>query len=179
MTIRTFEGKTPTIHASSYIDEAAVIIGDVVIGEGSSIWPMAVVRGDINSITIGNKTSIQDGTVIHVNHAGEFNPEGNAVVVGDQVTVGHNVTLHGCTISSLCLIGIGSTVMDGVMIESEVILGANSLAAPGQILSGGFLWLGSPAKKIRPLTEKEKAFLRYSAEYYVRLGERHKNNQTT
>jgi carbonic anhydrase/acetyltransferase-like protein (isoleucine patch superfamily) len=174
MSIRSFEEKTPLISESSYIDETAVIIGDVVIGESSSIWPMTVIRGDINSIRIGNKTSIQDGTVIHVSHAGDFNPTGNPVVIGDQVTIGHQVTLHGCTIYDLCLIGIGSIVMDEVLIESEVILAAGSLVPPGQILTGGHLWLGSPAKKIRPLTEREKQHLRYSAEYYVKLGNRHR-----
>jgi len=174
MSIRSFAGKTPVIAASSYIDETAVVIGDVVIGEGSSVWPMAVIRGDINSIRIGDKTSIQDGTVIHVNHAGDFNPTGNPVSIGNQVTVGHQVTLHGCTISDLCLIGIGSIVMDDVVIESEVVLAAGSLVPPGQRLTGGHLWLGSPAKKIRPLTEREKQHLRYSAEYYVTLGKQHK-----
>lgn len=173
MHIRTFENKTPRIPESTYVDKTAVIIGDVIIGAESSIWPMAVIRGDIHSIHIGDKTSIQDGTVIHVSHAGEFNPKGNAVQVGNQVTVGHQVTLHGCTISDLCLIGMGSIVMDGVLIESEVILGAGSLAPPGQILSGGYLWLGSPAKKIRPLTEVEKKHIRYSAQYYATLGKRH------
>lgn len=173
MHIRSFEGKTPIISETAYIDPMAVVIGDVIIGQESSVWPMAVIRGDIHSIHIGDKTSIQDGTVIHVSHAGEFNPEGNAVLVGNQVTVGHQVTLHGCTISDLCLIGMGAIVMDGVLVESEVILGAGSLASPGQVLSSGYLWLGRPAKKIRPLTEKEKQHIRYSAAYYAKLGKRH------
>lgn len=173
MSIRSFEGKKPTIAASSYIDETAVIIGDVVIGAESSIWPMVVIRGDINSIHIGNKTSIQDGSVIHVSHAGDFNLAGSPVNIGNQVTVGHQVTLHGCTIADLCLIGIGSIVMDNAVIESEVILAAGSLVPPGQILTGGYLWLGSPAKKIRVLTEQEKQHLRYSAEYYAQLQKKH------
>jgi carbonic anhydrase/acetyltransferase-like protein (isoleucine patch superfamily) len=154
MSIRSFAGKTPTIALSSYIDKTAVIIGNVTIGENSSVWPMAVIRGDINSIRIGDKTSIQDGTVIHVNHAGDFNPTGNPVVIGNQVTIGHQVTLHGCTIFDLCLIGIGSIVMDDVVIESEVILGAGSLVPPRHRLTGGYLWLGSPAPKKPPQTQK-------------------------
>jgi carbonic anhydrase/acetyltransferase-like protein (isoleucine patch superfamily) len=173
MQIRTFEGKTPHIPESTYVDSTAVIIGDVIIGTESSVWPMVVMRGDIHSIRIGDKTSIQDGTVVHVSHAGEFNLEGNAVLVGNQVTVGHQVTLHGCTISDLCLIGMGSIVMDGVLIESEVVLGAGSLVPPGHVLSSGYLWLGRPAKKIRPLTEVEKQHIRYSAQYYAVLGKRH------
>ena len=173
MTIRTFSGKTPVIAASAYVDESAIVIGDVVLGENSSVWPMAVIRGDVNSIHIGNNTSIQDGSVIHVNHAGSFNPKGNPTYIGNHVTVGHKVTLHGCTISDLCLIGIGSIVMDDVLIETEVILGAGSLVTPGKVLTSGYLWLGVPAKKIRPLTDEEKKFLSYSADHYVKLQKRH------
>lgn len=169
MPIRDFADKRPHIASDAYVDDTALIIGDVSIGKNSSIWPMAVLRGDINSIKIGQRTSIQDGTVIHVSHAGEFNPAGNAVIVGDDVTVGHRVTLHGCTIADHCLIGIGSIVMDGVIIESNVILGAGSLVPPGKTLASGYLWLGSPAQKIRPLSPEELHFLSYSADYYVNL----------
>lgn len=177
MSIRSFEGKKPTIALSAYIDETAVVIGDVTIGENSSVWPMAVIRGDINSIRIGERTSIQDGTVIHVNHAGKFNLNGSAVVIGNDVTVGHNVTLHGCTVADRCLIGIGSIIMDDVMIESDVIIGANTLVPPGKTLASGYLWFGSPAQKSRPLTERERQFLLYSAEYYAALQKRHQNHQ--
>lgn len=173
MPIRPFEKNIPLIAASAYVDETALIIGNVAIGEHSSIWPMTVLRGDINSIHIGDRTSIQDGSVIHVNHAGPFHPQGSPVVVGNDVTVGHKVTLHGCHIADRCLIGIGSTVMDDVVIEPEVILGAGSLVTPGKTLDSGYLWLGSPAKKVRPLTEQERKFLLYSAEYYVGLKGRH------
>ncbi len=173
MNIREFEGKQPQIAASAFVDSSAVVIGDVIIGADSSVWPMAVIRGDINCIKIGERSSIQDGTVIHVNHAGDYNPQGNAVVIGNEVTVGHKVTLHGCTIADLCLIGIGSIVMDGVLVESNVILGAGSLVPPGKVLEAGYLWLGSPVKKIRPLTDREKQFLKYSANYYAALKNRH------
>lgn len=174
MPIRPFANKSPMVDPSAYVDASAIVIGEVVIGEDSSIWPMVVIRGDINSIRIGKRTSIQDGSVIHVNHAGAFNPTGNPVLIGDEVTVGHKVTLHGCSISDRCLIGIGSIVMDDVVIEPEVVLGAGSLVPPGKILAGGYLWLGSPARKIRPLTDKEKQHLRYSANYYVELQKQHR-----
>ncbi len=173
MPIRTFQDKTPRIVPSAYVDTTAVVIGDVVIGEDSSIWPTAVIRGDVNSIRIGDRTSIQDGTIIHVNHAGKFNPKGSPTHIGNDITVGHRATLHGCTIHDRCLIGIGAIVMDDVVIESDVILGAGSLVTPGKILASGFLWLGSPAKKIRPLTEQERSFLLYSAEHYVLLQRKH------
>jgi carbonic anhydrase/acetyltransferase-like protein (isoleucine patch superfamily) len=173
MAIRHFEDKQPDIAASAYVDDTAVIIGDVTIEEESSIWPNVVIRGDINQISIGKRTNIQDGSVLHVTHAGLFHPNGSPVHIGNDVTVGHQVTLHGCTIADYCLIGIGSIVMDDVMIESEVILGAHSLVPPRKILTSGYLWLGSPAKKIRPLSDEEKQFLRYSATYYVKLGKRH------
>jgi carbonic anhydrase/acetyltransferase-like protein (isoleucine patch superfamily) len=173
MTIRKFSGISPSIASSAYVDELSAVIGDVTIGEDSSIWPMAVLRGDVNSITIGARTSIQDGTVIHVNHKAEFNPEGDPVWVGDDVTIGHQVTLHGCTIHHHCLIGIGSVIMDRVVVEPEVIVGAGTLVPPGKILQSGYLWLGNPAKKVRPLTEQEKAYFEYSAQHYVRLKDRH------
>lgn len=173
MTIRIFAGKNPTIPSSAYVDETAMVIGDVMLGENSSVWPMAVIRGDINSIRIGDNTNIQDASIIHVNHAGPFNLQGNPTHIGNEVTIGHRVTLHGCTISDLCLIGIGSIVMDNVLIETEVVLGAGSLVPPGKTLSSGYLWLGSPAKKVRPLTDEEKKFLRYSANYYATLQKRY------
>ncbi len=173
MSIRPFEDKRPFITKSAFIDSAAVVIGDVVIGEDSSIWPTTVIRGDINHIKIGDRTSIQDGTVIHVNHAGPFNPQGNPTIVGNEVTVGHRVTLHGCTIEDTCLIGIGSIVMDGAIVQSQVVIGAGSLVPPGKIVESGYLWLGSPVKQIRLLTEQELSFLTYTANYYVSLKNRH------
>lgn len=169
MAIRQFNNKPPTIAEEVYIDPTALVIGDVTIGTKSSIWPMAVIRGDIHFIRIGARTSIQDGTVIHVTHASAYNPEGFPTIVGDDVTVGHQAILHGCTIGNRCLIGIGAKVLDGAVIEDEVLLGAGSLVPPGKILESGFLWLGAPAKKIRPLTVKEREFFTYSAAQYVKL----------
>lgn len=173
MSIRSFNGKKPLISHNAFIDPTAVIIGDVQIGDESSIWPFCVIRGDIHSISIGKRSNIQDGTIIHVTHAGSFNPKGASVWIGDEVIVGHQVVLHGCTIHGHSLIGIGSKILDNAVIEPEVMIGAGSLVPPGKILEGGFLWLGSPVKKIRPLTPAERDFLRYSANYYVELGKQH------
>jgi len=175
MTIRTFENKTPQIASSAFIDPTAVIIGDVKIGEDSSIWPHTVVRGDILKIRIGQRTSIQDNSVMHVTHAGKFNPDGFATIIGNDVTVGHRVILHGCEIKDKCLIGMGSIIMDDVVIESNVLLGAGSLVTPGKVLESGYLWMGAPVKKVRPLTEKEFTQIKYSANYYVELKNRYRS----
>ena len=169
MSLRTYQGHRPQISRSAYIDEQACVIGDVSIGEDSSVWPMAVIRGDVNHIRIGARSNIQDGTVIHVTHRYSENPEGHPVVIGDDVTVGHNITVHGCTIEDRCLIGIGSTLLDGAIIRSHVMLGAHSLVAEGKELEGGYLWLGAPARKIRELTEQELRWFEYSAKHYVAL----------
>jgi len=171
--IRSFENFTPQIAGRVFIDESAVVTGNVIIGEDSSIWPCCSIRGDIHSITIGACSNIQDGSVLHVSHDSEYAPGGFSLTVGDDVTVGHNVMLHGCTIGDLCLIGIGSIVLDGAVVQSGAIVGAGSLVPPNKILDGGYMWHGSPVKKVRELTEKEKAFLSYSANHYVALKNRH------
>jgi len=169
MSIKPYQGVTPTIAEHVYIDDSAVVIGDVSIGEHSSIWPMSVVRGDVNSIVIGTGTNIQDGSVLHVTHRHETIPDGYALHVGNNVTVGHKVILHGCTIKDHCLIGMGAIVMDDVVIESHVLLGAGSLVPMGKVLESGFLWLGNPVRKSRALTDKERDWIEYSAEHYIRL----------
>lgn len=174
MSIREFEGHRPAIAASAFVDDSAVVIGRVSIAEDASIWPLTTVRGDIESITIGRRTNIQDGSVLHVTHDSEFAPGGNALIIGDEVTVGHKVILHACTIGNRCLVGMGSTVLDGAVLEDNVMLGANSLVSPGKVLEGGYLWLGSPARKVRPLSEKDFAWLSYSAQHYVDLKNRHR-----
>ncbi len=173
MPIRSFESATPTIASTAFVDATAVVIGDVTIQADSSIWPNAVIRGDIHHIQIGQRTSIQDNSVIHVTHAGPFNPDGFATTVGNNVTVGHRVILHGCDIKDNCLIGMGSVVMDGAVIESNVFLGAGSLVTPGKVLESGYLWMGAPAKKIRKLSAKELEQIEYSANYYAQLKDRH------
>ena len=171
--IRNFEDRSPQIADSAFVDESAVVTGNVVIGEDSSVWPCCTIRGDINSISIGSRTNIQDGSILHVTHDSEFAPGGFSLSVGDDVTVGHNVVLHACTVEDLCLIGMGSIVLDGAVVESGAMIGAGSLVSPNKVIEGGHMWLGRPARKVRPLTEKEKEFLQYSARHYVSLKNRH------
>ncbi|GMR03666.1 MAG: gamma carbonic anhydrase family protein [Gammaproteobacteria bacterium] len=169
MAIRPYKGTLPTIAVSAYIDEHAVIIGDVVIGEDSSIWPMCSVRGDVNLIRIGRRTNIQDGSVVHVTHPYKNVPKGHAVHIGDDVTIGHQCTIHGCTIENSCLIGMGSTILDGAILHTGVFLAAGSLVTEGKELEGGYLWMGRPAKRVRELTDEEKSWFDYSAKHYVTL----------
>lgn len=169
MAIRPYKNTTPQIALSTYIDEAAVVIGDVVIGEDSSVWPMCSVRGDTNYVRIGARTSVQDGSVVHVTHRHSATPKGHPVVIGDDVTIGHKVIVHGCTIEDRILIGMGSAILDGAVIRTEVLLAAGSLVTENQELESGHLWLGRPAKKIRPITDEERSWFRYVAEHYVEL----------
>lgn len=171
--IRSFEGHTPKIAPSAWVDDSALIVGDVTLGADSSVWPMSVLRGDVNRIRIGECSNIQDGSVLHVTHDGPYTPGGQDLAVGNEVTVGHNVTLHACHIHDRVLIGMGSVVMDGAIIASDVILAAGSLVSPGKVLDSGYLWRGRPAQRVRPLTQEERDHLRYSAEHYVRLKLRH------
>ena len=173
MAIRKFEKYTPNIAQSAYVDESAVVIGDVVIGADTSIWPMCSVRGDIHSIQIGERTNIQDGSILHVTHDSEFAPGGYALSIGSDVTVGHNTVVHACTVEDLCLIGMGSVLLDGAVVRSGAIVGAGSLVSPRKELEGGYLWLGSPVRRVRELSDAEKAFLEYSAAHYVDLKNRH------
>lgn len=167
--IRTFRRKTPALGDRVFIDSTAVVLGDITIGHDSSIWPMTVVRGDMHSIRIGSRTNIQDGSVLHITHASHVNPKGYPLEIGNDVTVGHNATLHGCKIHDRCLIGIGAIVMDGAVIEEEVMVAAGCLVPPGKRLQSGFLYKGNPAKMVRPLTEQEINFFPYSSSNYVKL----------
>lgn len=173
MTIRNFENYSPDIDASAFIDETAVVIGDVSIGADSSVWPLTAIRGDIHSITIGERSNIQDGSVLHVTHDSEYSPGGNPLIIGDDVTVGHKVILHACSIGNRCLVGMGSTVLDGSVLEDEVMLGAHSLVSPNKVLESGYLYVGVPARKVRAISDKEREWLRYSAAHYVELKNRH------
>ncbi len=171
--IRHFENFIPQIDKTVFIDESAVVTGNVTLGKDSSVWPCCSIRGDIHSISIGARTNIQDGSILHVTHDSEYAPGGFKLTVGDEVTVGHNVVLHACTVEDLCLIGMGSVVLDGSVVQSGAMVGAGSLVPPNKVLQGGYMWLGSPVKKARELTEKETAFLKYSAQQYVKLKNRH------
>jgi len=167
--IRSFKNINPTIGQQSYIDPTACVIGDVVVGDDCSIWPMVVIRGDVNFIRIGDRTNIQDGCVLHVTHKGPLSPEGSALIIGSDVTVGHNVVLHACTIEDECLIGMGSVVLDGAIIKKGAMVGAGSVVSPGKELEGGYLYVGTPARVARELKQAEKDFLVYSAQHYVKL----------
>lgn len=171
--IRNFQQHTPRLGERAFVDRSAVVIGDVEIGTDSSVWPLTVIRGDMHRIRIGKRTSVQDASVLHITHAGPFNPDGFPLLIGDDVTIGHKVMLHGCTLGNRILVGMGSTVMDGAVVEDDVIIGAGSLVPPGKRLESGFLYVGSPAKQARPLTEKERAFFTYTAGNYVKLKDQH------
>jgi carbonic anhydrase/acetyltransferase-like protein (isoleucine patch superfamily) len=171
--IREFSGAVPRIGQSVFIDDSAVVIGDVTLGDDVSIWPMVVVRGDVESISIGAGTNIQDGSVLHVSHAGPFSPVGQPLKIGKGVTVGHRAVVHACTVGDYCLVGIGAIILDGAVLEDYVMLGAGALVSPGKRLESGYLYVGMPAKQIRPLTESEKAFLEYSYQHYIMLKNQH------
>ena len=172
--IRPFQDHFPQLGEDVYVDPHACVIGDVVIGERSSVWPGTVIRGDVNRIRIGSETNIQDNSVLHNSHDGEYLPGGTPLLIGNRVTVGHGVILHGCEVGELCLIGMGAIVLDQAVIEPEVILGAGSLVPGGKVLESGYLYTGSPARQSRPLTDREREFLAYSAGHYVRLAQAHK-----
>jgi len=166
--IRPFENVAPNIAADAFIAETAVIIGDVEIGAGSSIWYGCVLRGDSNSIKIGARTNIQDGTVIHVNHERE-GATGTRTVIGSDITVGHMALLHACTLEDGSFVGMKACVMDGVVVEGGAMVAAGALVTPGKRVKKGELWAGSPAKLMRALTEKEIAYFTYSAQHYADL----------
>ena len=165
--IQQFKQHCPHIAKGVYVHPSATIIGQVTIDENSSVWPGAVIRGDINFIRIGKNTNIQDLSILHVNHRSKDDPEGSPLIIGDNVTIGHAVILHGCTIEDECLIGMGSIVMDKVVIEKHVLLAAGSLVSSGALLERGHLYMGRPAKKVRALTEDEILSLQESAHSYV------------
>ncbi|WP_193163470.1 gamma carbonic anhydrase family protein [Microbulbifer hainanensis] len=161
--------KSPQLGNAVYIDPQCTVIGDVELGDDCSVWPMAVVRGDMHRIRIGARTSVQDGAVLHITHAGPFNEDGWPLVIGEDVTIGHKACLHGCTVGSRVLVGIGAIVLDGAVIEDDVVLAAGALVPPGKTLESGYLYVGAPCKQARPLSEKERKFFRYSAANYVKL----------
>lgn len=169
MAIRDFSGISPSISPSAYIDAAALVVGHVTLGDDVSIWPMAVLRGDVNVITVGAGTNVQDGSVLHVTHDHPDLPGGFALRIGKNVTIGHKVILHGCSVGDDCLIGMGAIVMDGAVLEPKVLLGAGSLVPPGKVLTAGHLWLGAPVRKVRVLSQKELDWLTYSAAHYISL----------
>lgn len=178
MTIEAFEAYYPEIHPTAWVAPSAYVNGHTRIGSDSSVWPMAVVRGDVNYIHIGERTNIQDAAVLHVTHGSPFTrEEGWPLIIGDEVIVGHGAILHACTIGNRCLIGMGAIILDGAVIADHTIIAAGSLVPPGKQLESGYLWTGRPVSQTRPLIEKELAYFSYSARYYAVLAKRTASSQ--
>ena len=174
MKLRSFESIFPTLGLRVYVDEAARVIGDVVLGDDVSIWPGTILRGDVNFIRVGARSNIQDGAIVHVSHDGPYNPPGGlATIIGEDVTIGHGAIIHACTIEDACLIGMGATVLDGAVVKTHGFVGAGALIAPGKIVGSGELWLGNPAKCVRKLSDHDIEQLYYSAQHYVRLKDKY------
>ncbi|MEO1576143.1 MAG: gamma carbonic anhydrase family protein [Pseudomonadota bacterium] len=166
--IRSLGSDRPLLGARVYVDPASCVIGRVELGDDVSVWPMAVIRGDVHDICVGARTNVQDGCVFHVAHEGTYSP-GSPLIVGDDVTVGHKAVLHACTVGNRCLIGINAVVMDFAVVEDDVLLAAGSLVPPKKVLRSGWLYAGAPAKRIRELSDDERAMLAYSAAHYVKV----------
>ncbi|HSD91228.1 MAG TPA: gamma carbonic anhydrase family protein [Kofleriaceae bacterium] len=167
-TIRSFAGKTPELGRGVFLAETCAVIGDVVIGEDSSIWYSTVVRGDVMPIRIGARTSIQDNTVIHVTSG--F----SGTIIGSDCTIGHSAIIHACTVEDFCLIGMGSIILDGARIGRGSLVGAGALVTPGTDIPPGSLVIGSPAKVKRPINDKEREQIAYGAQHYVELARRYR-----
>lgn len=161
--ILPYRDRTPVIADDAFVAPGATVIGDVEIGAESGVWFGAVVRGDVNEIRIGARTNVQDGTVVHVTSGG------HATYIGSDVTIGHKAVIHACTLEDLCLVGMGATLMDGVVVESGAMVAAGALVTPGKRVKGGELWAGSPAKRLRDLSEEERDHLGWSARHYAAL----------
>jgi carbonic anhydrase/acetyltransferase-like protein (isoleucine patch superfamily) len=170
MPLRPYRDTLPRLGERVYVDPAASLIGDVVLGDDVSLWPGTVVRGDVNFIRIGARTNVQDGTVVHVSHDGPHTKLGGfATVIGADVTIGHKAIIHACRIEDAVLVGMGAIVLDGAVLRKHAFVGAGALVAPGKEVGAGELWLGNPAKKVRMLSDAEIEALYYSAQHYVRL----------
>ena len=167
--IRPYKGILPSIGSDNYIDKSAILVGDITLSDDVSIWPLVAARGDVNTITIGTRTNIQDGTVLHVTRKSPENPQGNPLIIGSDVTVGHKCMLHGCQLGDRILVGMGAIIMDGAVIEDDVFIGAGSLVPPNKTLLSGYLYVGNPVKQARLLKESEAAFLKQSAINYAEL----------
>ncbi len=175
--LRVFENKQPVLGENVYIDESAVVIGDVIVGDDVSVWPTTVIRGDVESIRIGDGSNVQDGAVLHVSHAGDYSTQGHPLHIGKGVTIGHRAVVHACTVGDYCLIGIGAIILDDAILEDYVMLGAGALVPPGKKLESGYLYVGVPARQVRPLSDAEKEFLEYSCQHYIQLKNKYLNEK--
>lgn len=167
--LRAYRSAVPKLGARVYVDPAATVIGDVELGDDVSIWPGAVLRGDVERIRVGARSNVQDGAVLHVTHDGPYTPGGSPCLVGADVTIGHGAVIHACTVGDCCLIGMHATVLDGAVVRRQAFVGAGALVAPGKIVGEGELWIGNPARCVRRLSDTEIEALRYSAHHYVEL----------
>jgi carbonic anhydrase/acetyltransferase-like protein (isoleucine patch superfamily) len=167
--LRAYRGAMPQLGARVYVDPAATVIGAVELADDVSVWPGAVLRGDVESIRVGARSNLQDGAIVHVTHDGPYTPGGSPCLIGADVTVGHGAVLHACTIEDRCLIGMHATVLDGAMVRRHAFVGAGALIAPGKVVGEGELWLGNPARCVRRLSTREIEALAYSARHYVEL----------
>ncbi|MFS2004107.1 gamma carbonic anhydrase family protein [Duganella sp. CT11-25] len=172
MPLSSYLNTTPVVGEGLYLHPSAQVIGDVTIGRDSSVWCNTVLRGDVNRIVIGDCSNVQDFAMGHVSHKNAAKPDGSPLIIGDYVTIGHSALLHGCTIGNECLIGMGCIIMDDVVVQDQVMVGAGSLVSPRKVLKSGYLYVGRPAVRVRALSAEEIAYLKYSAEHYVRV----KNN---
>ena len=176
MPLSSYLATFPIVGERVYLHPSCQVIGEVQLGDDSSIWCNTVLRGDVNRIVIGRGTNVQDLSIGHVSHKTAEHPQGSPLIIGDYVTVGHSVILHGCSIGNECLIGMGSIIMDDAVIPDQVMIAAGSLISPGKTLESGMLYMGRPAKAVRALTEEEIAYLKYSAEHYMRIKDNYLNN---
>lgn len=176
MNIRPYLDQTPIIAPSAYVDPSAVVIGETALENDVSIWCGVMIRADVNSIKIGARSNVQDLSMLHVSKKTADKPQGSPLVIGEDVTIGHQVMLHGCTVGNRVLIGIGSIVLDDVIIEDDVILGAGSLVPPRKILKSGYLYMGSPAKAVRELSDKDRKAILENAVHYQNLAKNHRQS---
>ncbi|WP_018982122.1 gamma carbonic anhydrase family protein [Salinimonas chungwhensis] len=167
--LSAFKGVSPTIQENTYIADSARLVGDITLGQDSSVWHMVAARGDVNYIRIGARTNIQDGTVLHVTRRSEHLPAGLPLTIGDDVTIGHKCMLHGCKLGNRILVGMGAIIMDGAIVQDDVFIGAGTLVPPNKTLESGYLYVGNPMQKKRPLKDAEIKFLKQSAINYVEL----------
>ena len=173
MNIRPYQGILPRLGANVYVDPGAHLIGDVELDDDASLWPGVVARGDVHYIRIGARTNVQDGSILHVTHAGEYTDDGFPLIIGSDVTIGHAAVVHACTIHDACLIGMHATVLDGAVVHRHSMIGAGALVAPGKVVGEGELWVGNPARCVRKLSAQEIERLYYSAQHYMRLKDRY------
>jgi len=167
--LKRFDGMVPSLGQGAFVDESAILYGDITLGDDVSIWPLVAARGDVNHIRIGARTNVQDGSVLHVTRKTKFLENGFPLIIGEDVTVGHKCMLHGCTIGNRVLVGMGAIVLDGAVVQDDVFIGAGSVVPPNKTLESGYLYVGNPVQQRRPLKDSEVAFLKESADNYVAL----------